>query len=191
MTFGFVWSGALVDGCRGMGVPFEYPLTALAIESGFNPNARNPSGAQGLWQKMPTVVKDKQGNVVQRIPYTEKDPVRQIKDAFAFWRSMAKQFAPGGQVVSREAFYCLNLAPARLRKSVQNGDRTVLYSSRKDLHPEEFWLAGYQQNKGLDVGRKGWIEMGDLKPKLDHYVKANQERYDLELALACIVNASR
>lgn len=176
--FGPLWSEALVFGAEEIAVPFPWVLAVFALESGFNPAAENKSsGARGLWQKMPLKTPDG-----KRIPYAVIDPVTQMQDAFRFWGNMQKTFNTG-KLATRESFYCLNLAPARLANGASSASR-VLYSSKHDLHPAEYWLAGYKQNEHLDADHKGWITIGDLAPKLDQYVRKCQEKYDLESCLA-------
>lgn len=171
-TFGDAWSLALCIGCASLNVPPEWVLAVLALESGFDPLARNSSGARGLWQRMP----------IDGKPYDVADPVKQIEDAFGFWRAMVRGFrAP---LRSREAVYCLNLAPARLRDG-QYDDETVLYGAPS---------MAYKQNAkafGLDpedpVGR---IRMRNLAHGIDAAIARHRARYDAELAAAYAVNAS-
>ena len=166
-TFGPPWTRLLIDGAASLHVPCEWVLAVLALESGFNPLARNASGARGLWQRMPR----------DGVPYAETDPTRQLADAFAFWRQMLAAFRVGAPT-SREAFYCLNLAPARLKDGRYNDD-TVLYAAPG---------AAYRANAapfGLDpedpVGR---LRMRDLASGLDAAVRRCRARYDAELGAA-------
>ncbi len=182
-VFGADFSRRLMAGCRGLEVPPEWVLSVLALESGYNQAAGNPSGARGLWQKMPD----------HGVPYdTSKAPAQQLADAFVFWGQMRASF----KVTSfgtRGAFYCLNLAPARLADGRGTPDR-ILYSSRQDLHPAEYSQRAYEQNIGLDpvTGhdaqgkplRKGWIEIRDLEAPLDRAVAGHQARFAAELASA-------
>lgn len=167
-TFGAAWTSALIEGAASLGIPPAWVLAVLALESGFNPAARNKASlAFGLWQRMP--------------PYAETDPTQQLRDAFAFWRAQVCTFEVS-MISSRAVFYCLNLAPARTKGTPT--DETVLYSSRQDLHPREFWPKGYAQNRNLDAAGRGWIVIGDLEPSLARAVRACQARYDAELAAA-------
>lgn len=169
VTFGPAWSRALCVGCASLGVPPEWVLAVLALESGFNPLAKNASGARGLWQRMPS------GGV----PYAVTDPTQQLRDAFAFWRAMMLQFHVDG-FTSREAFYCLNLAPARLRNSAYTPE-TVLYAAP---------TAAYEANRNLDPHHTGRITIAMLAPALDAAVARNRARYDAELEAAYAANVA-
>lgn len=173
-TFGPAWSRALCDGCVGINVPPEWPLSVIALESGFDPLAVSPAGARGLWQKMPS----KPG-----APYTTTDPVQQIRDAFAFWTLMKVHFRVP-RFTSREAFYCLNLAPARLRDGAYDSE-TVLYAAPG---------AAYQMNApafGLDPRAKdGAIRIRHLAAGLEAAIRRCRARYDAELEAAMVANVS-
>ena len=163
-TFGPDWTAALVAGADSLSVPPEWPLAVIAIESGFNPLARNASTAAfGLWQKMP--------------PYAVTDPVRQLQDAFAFWRVMVADMRVD-LLRTREAFYCLNLAPARLRFGQYNDD-TALYAAPS---------IAYRENAGpfgLDpYAKDGSLRIRDLAHGLDAAIARCLARYDAELAAA-------
>lgn len=166
MTFGDEWTRVLVIGANQLGVPPEWILAVIALESGFNPLAKSIANARGLWQKMPS----KDGK-----PYAETDPTKQLQDAFAFWVEMKRVFVVPA-FTSREAFYCLNLAPARLMGGTYT-DETVLYSKAKHK-------AAYEANRGLDVTKRGDIRIKDLRVGLDASVRRCQGRYDDELAAA-------
>ena len=166
-TFGAAWTRRLVQSSAALAVPCEWVLAVLALESGFNPSARNASGARGLWQRMPR----------DGVPYAETDPTRQLADAFAFWRQMLAAFRVGAPT-SREAFYTLNLAPARLKNGSYDGE-TVLYEAPG---------AAYRANAapfGLDPGaRTGAIHIRHLAHGLDGAVHRCRARYDAELGAA-------
>lgn len=163
-TFGVDWTDALCEGSERLGVHVAWVLAVLALESGFDPCARNRSGARGLWQRMP----------VAGMPYAETDPVRQLRDAFAFWRAMVVAFDVG-RLSSREALYCLNLAPARLRGGCYDDD-TALYAAPS---------RAYEQNAaafGLDPrDTRGVIRMRHLAHGLDAAIARCRGRYDAEL----------
>lgn len=184
-TFGPAWTGALLLGCESLGVAPAWTLAKIALESDFNPFARNASGARGLGQRMPA----------NGVEYAVTDPVRQLNDAFTFWRAMRATLKVG-EFRSREALYCLNLAPARLLGG-QYDDETILYSANADderlnqFHgrfERTYWPIAYQQNAaafGLDPhDTLGRLRMRDLARGLDAAVARNRSRYDAELA-AC------
>jgi hypothetical protein len=163
-VFGAEFSRRLMAGCKALGVPPEWVLAVLALESGFNPNAANPSGARGLWQRMP----DRTTGAL----YSRPPPPQQIADAFLFWSQMQRAFRVP-RFTSRAAFYCCNLAPARLSGG-HYGPDTVLYQGD----------TAYRQNASLDVDHDGRITLGELEPCLDRAVRGHQARYDAELASA-------
>jgi hypothetical protein len=165
--FGAEWTDALVDGAASLGVHVEWILATIALESGFNPRARSQAGAFGLCQRMPR----------DGVPYAQTDPVRQLRDGIGFWRDMIDTMRTG-VILSREAFYCLNLAPARLRHGDYDDD-TVIYAAPGDA---------YRMNAapfGCDPrAPQGRILMRDLAHGLDRAIVNCRGRYDAELALA-------
>lgn len=166
-TFGPVWTQTLIDGARVLAVPPAWVLAVIALESGFNPTARNPSGAVGLWQKMPEAGR----------PYSVTDPVEQLRDAFRFWRSMVKMMNVGA-VKSREAFYCLNLAPARL-KDGNYDDETILYAAPGPSYQQNAEAFGLVKNDP-----HGALRLRHLAYGLNVAVRRCQARYDDELVAA-------
>lgn len=210
-TFGPEWSRALCLGCASLDVPPDWVLAVLALEGGFNPLARNASGARGMWQRMPDPVysngkplvlgngepappgcivrsvKDKitgvvTGQSVHRL-YAPTDPVQQINDFFAWTRSRL-HVVNSGKLKSRSALYCCNLAPERLRDG-RYTDETILYSA-----PSE----AYKQNAapfGLDAkDPHGALRMKHLAYGLDAAVARHRTRYNAELAAAHIANVT-
>lgn len=186
MTFGEPFTRALLLGCGSIRVPPRDVLRTLALESGINPFARNArSRARGMWQCMPRGA----------VEYTVTDPVRQINDAFAFWRAFMTQhhiatFKSGNE------FYCLNLAPARLIGGLCD-ESTIIYSTNPEDQPlnaqgdrfsRTYWPTAYRDNAapfGLDPkDPRGRLRMRDLSAGLDAAVKRCQARFGAELAEA-------
>ena len=170
-VFGETWSRLLVIKSDELGIPIDWPLAVIATESGFIPTAENKSThAFGLWQKMPG--HDAKGNLVK---YSVFDPVLQLHDAFGFWQGMIGTFhvAP---IKSRGSFYCINVAPARLRGGMYT-PLTTVYD--RDIHPK-----AYAENEWLDSNHDGVITIGDLETALDTGIKRCRPRYDAELAFA-------
>lgn len=215
-TFGPAFSRALCVGCASLStpaypVPPEWTLAKLALESGFNPFAEHPrSHARGLWQCMPREIRrcpslgaamqglgpldftraNRDGSTSVMRKYGCPAPEVQIVEAFAFWRSFR-----GDGFRCREALYCANIAPARLLRPYD--DETIIYSADPaDAHlPDStYYPAAYEQNAGafgLDPhDPRGKILMKDLAVGLDHYVRANQARYDAELEAAYVANVA-
>lgn len=225
-VFGPAFSRALVEGCALLGVPPEWTLAKIALESGFNPNASNGSGARGLWQKMPEqvwgngkpltvpvgsspppgcilrAVKGVSGKILHMTVwrlYSCPAPEVQIRDAFRSWRS-SQVNTQIGPFKTREALYCLNLAPARLAGG-EYDDETIIYSADPADAPLNrlggrftltFWPTAYRENAapfGLNPSdSKGKIRMHQLAYGLDKYVAINRARYDAELAAAYVAN---
>lgn len=173
-TFGKAWSRALVDTCGSLSVPGypvlpEWVLAVCALESGFDPLARNASGAFGLFQRMP--------------PYDEADPIQQLIDYRSFTRQMRDKFAVGKRFESREALYVANLAPARLAHG-QTID-TVLYSAPSRAYVMNAKAFGKEPGDPLGV-----LRLGDMSTGLDAAVKRCQARYNAEVEAAYAVNAT-
>lgn len=162
VVFGEAFTRRLVEGAKALRVPPEWILAVLALESGFNPQASNPSGARGLWQRMPS----------RGVPYSCPAPEVQIADAVLFWRQMMIAMRVPA-FTSREAFYCCNLAPARLYGG-HYGPDTVLYAGD----------VAYRENAGLDVNHDGAITLSELAPCLDRAVDRCRARFEAELAAA-------
>lgn len=87
-----------------MGLPVEYALKKAAVESSFNPNARNPSGAAGLFQIMPmhrvSNVFDPEVNTRWAMNYALKNEKwlasQGFPDVEPFILYLAHQQGPGG-----------------------------------------------------------------------------------------------
>lgn len=182
-----------------------YTLEVAALESDFIPTATSRSSkAFGLFQRLP--------------PYHETRPEYQVRDYYDFTVAQLKESVSPGELpegLERECLYCLNLAPARMRKGAYKGRETVLYSRHK-RHGLAYWKAGYDQNAWLDpiIGadaaaehwapgeevpkvaqgpdgrpvRKGWIALGDLGPGMDKAVKKNFDRFQAECEMLWVEN---
>ena len=193
--FGKEFSVVLVDGCAALGVPPDWPLAVIALESGFDPTIyhgrnqavaldkapadwreveglgvalpRNCTGASGLWQKMPQRLKrDGKRDLLRLYCSSVRDPAQQLREAIRFWGD----WAPPGGWKSREHFYASNLAPAYAKESAE-----VLYPAGS---------AGAKANLYLDVDQDGSIEMSELGTPLDRAVRQCRTRYECELDAA-------
>lgn len=202
-AFGPGFSRELATGAASIGAEIEWVCAVLALESGFDPKAANASGARGLWQRMPDQVRIKgeplilppgsacppgcilrelrekgglRGYKVWRL-YAVSDPRQQLIDYFAFTRGMLDAFK-ARPIRSREALYCVNLAPARLGGGRYDPD-TLLYPVGS---------SAYRQNArafGLDPeATAGGLRMKHLAVGLDAAVERCRARYDVEVAAA-------
>lgn len=211
-VFGPAWSRGMCDVARELNVPLEWPLAKIALESGFDPLARNASGARGLWQAMPkdmgehdgqstlppgwylrTVMRDGKTTVRMMKPYLTTDPVVQLREGLAFWKAMARDFHVGA-FRSRASLYCLNIAPARLRDGAYD-DETILYSADPaDKAHAYYWPTAYRQNAasfGLNPADPvGKLRMKHLDVGLDAAIARHRARYDAELEAAAIANVA-
>lgn len=144
------------------------------------------TGARGLWQKMPTVIErwpvkllkadgtpDPAAGMPKLIAlYAPSDPVQQLKDAFAFWAQQKKDFWGPDNLPSREHFYCLNLAPARVKSE-------YLYKRPDD--PAKLHGSAWYANRNLDPQGTGFIKVEMLKPVLDNTHKGYEARIEREV----------
>lgn len=151
-------------------------LAVLLCESGLNPQAGNhvdgdkkkPVQAKGLNQLTPGVVgmagmtkefwKNEYHNLSaeEQLPYVER-----------FYKSAYK-----GKYTSATQAYVVNFAPAHVG-SAGNLDH-VLYDSKDAKHPEY-----YEQNKGLDQGKKGTITVGDMYRVVESAKKSEAYSYHM------------
>lgn len=212
LLFGVEFSGALCLGCASLSVPPEWVLAVLCLEgNGMDPHAANASGARGMWQRMPEpvlvggrplildlvapcpvgcvlrVAHDLHdptkvvGHSVWKL-YAPTDPVRQLNDYFA-WTRVELRNVNAGAIRSREALYCCNLAPERLRNGGYDPD-TVLYPAPTDAYRANARSFGLDPNDP-----KGALRMSDLATGLDAAVKRHQAKFDAELEAANVANA--
>lgn len=150
-------------------VPSTAPVAHWIIrvwryESGLNPTCPpNRYGYSGLWQ---APARD------GRPYYQGRTAAQQVRECTAFWVSQVEEqkisvFEDLGH------FYCLNLAPARVRA------KHVVYAGPgpwKDLPDGEAleeleeasrrWPNAYAPNSQMDVARKGWLSHADLERPL-------------------------
>lgn len=220
LVFGPEFSRAMCIGCRSIGAEIEWVCATLCLEGGgMNPNAANPSGARGMWQRMPEqlfaqgrplvlpigapappgcILRDAKdpkdrtlivGRSVWRL-YGTKDPVQQLQDYFAWTRDRLASLN-AGPLKHRSALYCINLAPERLRDG-KYGDETVLYSMRVE-DGRACYPDAYKQNAAsfglIPTDALGRLQMKHLAVGLDAAVRRHQAKYDAEVTAAYAANA--
>jgi hypothetical protein len=184
--FGPMFSVGLRDGALSLGIDARWVLETLAYESGLDPLRENGEYARGLWQRMPQrlyhaaagepapagcIVK---AGWVQRL-YATTDPVKQLSDAFAFWRAQIRDFRIPS-FPTRAHWYCINLSPARLLdgRATQN---TIIFPGG---------TPSYEANKNLDPlkpdgTRKGFVILADLDVPLEKAGKTYARRIQREI----------
>lgn len=179
-TLGPSFSREVLLASADLTVPVEWILAVVALESGFRTRARNPSGACGLTQLMPQNLPAAGYSRGTDAFQTEPADV-QMRAGARFWRVMTDAFKVPA-FTSRAAFYCLNLAPARLMHGDYSGE-TVLYARGKHG-------SAYSMNRVLDVEGRGDIRIKDLEASLDRAVRAVKTRYDAELEACAVANVA-
>lgn len=175
--FGSAWTALLRDGSGLLDVDPSWVLVLLAFHSGLDPLRESPNGARGLWQFMGTYYVSPTGERMRRL-YEEKDPVRQLADAFHFW-TIQKRIYRVSRLPTRAHFFALSLAPDRLAGNTPTSMDTLLFPTG---------TKGYDANKPLDREKKGYILLGDLEWPLQKasQVYAQRLRRELEAAKAPI-----
>lgn len=131
------------------------------------------SGARGIWQKMPAVLRprDAKAGVPALIRlYGTRDLTKQCEEAFTFWRAMVARFTDGVPLRHVGEFYCLNFLPARLKAPrrqviLADGREWPVGSDQARVR----WSEGYVANRNLDLEGKGYITLGDLQ---DHLLRS-------------------
>lgn len=166
------------------GVQEDWPILVWNYESaGLDHLIVNSHGYSGLWQnapKGPKIYVDQPG---------KQDPATQIRDCEAFWLDMVRGFkiATFGSI---GAFYCLNLAPAKVKSRVvyagpgpymdEQGnpadDALVGECAREYKARSKAYAA---QDSSLDPLGKGWLASKDFGPVV---TLARTPRVDAELA---------
>lgn len=147
------------------------------------------TGARGLWQKMPRRLKrsDPAPDDAQRrkpIPdllylYEVTDPVKQMREGFAFWRAMMKTFSVPS-ITSVEAFYCLNFAPARLKGGAYH-DETIIYAKDASYRANR-WLDLRKDDRKPELVANGKIELVELRGALVDSERGARFREELAMA---------
>lgn len=157
------------------------------------------TGARGQWQKMPRRVvraqpdpqdpevlsgKRKKGQGRKRVPdllylYDVIDPVRQMREGFAFWRAQITAFNVG-EVRSIEAFYCLNFAPARLKDGKYH-DETIIYAGDASYRANA-WLDTRKDQRRPELVANGKIELIELRGAMLDAQKFPRYREEVKMA---------
>lgn len=169
--FGSAWTAVLRDGSVLLDVEPAWVLAVIAFDSGFDHLRESPGGARGLWQFMGHFHVGPSGERVRR-PYEEKDPVKQLGDAFQFWLSQ-KRIYRVAKIPTRAHFFGLSVAPNRLTGNTPAPMSTLLFPSDSK---------GYEAHRGLDREKKGHVVLADLEWPLQKASQVYAQRLRRELA---------
>lgn len=169
----------------------EWLLGMMCSESGLNPKAYNKhGGAAGLSQLMPSVLRnlgwvpgnidfEACGGVFQNLPAERQIPW--TLKYFEMWRKHALIV----RWQSRAHMYLCNFLPALLsggmapdRILVRHGAPCALSGLMSQARIDLI----YEQNRGLDQERKGYITPGDLEASIEHATRCVKPKYDVALA---------
>jgi hypothetical protein len=136
----------LVDVATALETDPNFLLTVMQIESGINPQARNPSGgATGLIQFMPDTARDLG---------TTTDALRRMSDEEQLEYVLRYYAAYRGRLRSAGDCYMATFYPAKLGSP----DSEVISTEGHRV---------YDQNAGLDVDHDGRLTVGDVKSKAE------------------------
>lgn len=137
------------------------PIAAvIAIESGFNAQARNPSGAVGLIQFMPATAKGLGTSTEELLGMNATAQLEYVEKFLK--RTKLRLGSPPGD------YYMAVFMPAL----VGMPNETVIASAGD---------AVYRQNKGLDFDRDGVLRVADVKNVLDAEIRRAQGVPPLEV----------
>lgn len=133
-------------------------LTVLYSESSLDPDAKNPSGAIGIMQFMPSTLKE--------LGYTTEDienmsATEQLDVVQKYFEK--NNYYHKGEKLTAAQLYAMVLAPGR-------ADGEVLYAQGKDGQ-------AYVQNEGLDIDENGTIAMTDLDKRMQNKNNEMQQTF--------------
>lgn len=115
----------IVNEAERRGMPLELALLPL-IESGFQPNARSPYQALGLWQFVPGTARDY--GLKQTYWYEGRcDVMASTKAALDYLQWLSEQFDGDWQL----ALAAYNAGPGRVRQAIERNEEQAL--------PTDFW----------------------------------------------------
>src|SRR5271168_3288128 len=137
-------------------------LLVMFFESGVNPNAKNPGGAQGLIQFMPDTLRG-MGVPENTVKNFRRVPASTQLDYVKKYIEGKRSLLGGKPFTSATQYYHANFFPKTMNRwrgnnPFSNKNVVVVSSTSKD--PQE--RAAYASNKILDKNRDGVISVGDL-----------------------------
>lgn len=151
------WANIFVAGCEAIGAN---PLDVAGIiigESGWNPSAKNPSGAAGLNQIAPGNYGIFSGDYTLD-QFLNLTVSAQLPYCFQYWQNVMAN--AGLSTISGRDLYWLNWLPSLY---VTGASDDYIIQSRGDPY----------YSADLDIGGKGYITAGDLQTRIDN-MKASQ-----------------
>lgn len=152
------FSDKLADVAKNINCDPEDLLTVLYSESSLDPDAKNPSGAIGIMQFMPSTLKE--------LGYTTEDienmsAIEQLDVVQQYFEK--NNYYHKGEKLTAAQLYAMVLAPGR-------ADGEVLYTQGKDGQ-------AYAQNEGLDIDDNGTIAMTDLDKRMQNKNNEMQQTF--------------
>ena len=141
-------------------------LGVFLVESDVHPTALNSLGFAGLNQ-LGKAQRAATGFVGEAEDFAALSAVAQLPFVRKYFELNVKSFAGGdwSKLADAGSLYLMNFEPARMAHA---DDSSFVLASRSPgddgsaaftaAHPGDV----YAQNRGLDVGKKGWIEVGDM-----------------------------
>lgn len=162
----------LADIAKGAGMPPEYILNVMALESGLDPSAgAGSTGAAGLVQIMPQYLKN-YGYEGSAKDFRSESGETQLIYIEKLIKTLVG-YNGGKSFKSAAQYYAANFLPASLKlPGVQNEDpNTIIVAENPDKpHLPNIGIQTeakfYKANKGLDLDKDGVITYGDLQNKL-------------------------
>lgn len=167
----FVWR--LKQIATSLSLDYNAMAGVMGLESGFKPEAVNPSGgASGLIQFMPATAKAL-GTSIEAI--RSMTGTEQLEWVEKFFRPHA------GRLTRLGDYYMAVFMPGYLGAPRE----TVLGElGSTEILPKTNLTKGriYEQNKGLDIDRDGKLTVGDVMSKLERFVQNASTKPALEVA---------
>lgn len=141
-------------------------LLVMSFESGVNPNAKNPGGAQGLIQFMPATLRGL-GVPKDEVSDFRNVPANKQLDYVKRYIEGKKSIMGGKPFTSATQYYHANFFPKTLTRWHGNNpffNKNVVVVGANSSDPAE--RAAYKGNQVLDKDHDGKITVGDLTATL-------------------------